>query len=273
MGEPMLFHLDSQLLLCSSAWTQQNVFASKEDADLTGEEPKPFFHERQVGRQCGLHCVNNLLQARCYEKADLNHFSTEILKQRALVERELGSSLPGAEIIRKIQATMFDYDVHVLEEALQRQGFILKWFDKRQSLETLTLEDDNLLGLIINKRTWNMRFSDRHWLSIRRFGDRFLNLDSKLTEPEHLGGAEDTRIWLRKCFDLDEGCCLLSVMRKAVKTPIVKTQRCARLLGMRRCITAVRKALKVRRPIRNSFKKSWLRTRARSPCQDPKAIR
>lgn len=247
------------------------------DVDVfNSKEPRPLFHERQIGRQCGLHCVNNLLQFRCYEQEDLNHLSAELLNQRALIQKELGGvDLPGAGTFRKLKAAISDYDVQVLEVALEKHGGTLRWFDKRQSVEKCVLEDDNLLGLIMNRRRWNIQFSDRHWLCIRRFGNGFFNLDSKLTEPEHLGGVEDTLIWLRKCLDLDDGCCLFRVMRKAPQK-----QRWPRLIGVRRSITAMRKErrtmwgsfnltpirkdhLKSRRPKWNCLEKGSLRTQAR----------
>eukprot|EP00746_Dinoflagellata_sp_MGD_P167954 gnl/MRDRNA2_/MRDRNA2_98979_c0_seq1.p1 gnl/MRDRNA2_/MRDRNA2_98979_c0~~gnl/MRDRNA2_/MRDRNA2_98979_c0_seq1.p1 ORF type:complete len:307 (+),score=29.71 gnl/MRDRNA2_/MRDRNA2_98979_c0_seq1:37-921(+) len=265
--------------MMSSLWAQPMPPAESDEEPnaFLRMDPKPLFHERQVGRQCGLHCVNNLLQRRCYELADLNQFSADIKNQRAFIQRGgRRPSLPGGDTIRKIHAAIADYDVQVLELALEKQGVSLRWWDRRLDVEKLKLEDDSL-GFIMNRRRWvNIgEWSDRHWFCIRRFRDGFFNLDSKLKEPEHLGGIEDLRTWIRKCLDLDEKCCLFRVLRK---TP--KTERWARLRGLRNYITSKRKDLrasfgpfnvtpvrkdnlKVRRPVWSSFQQASLRTKAR----------
>lgn len=191
---------------------------------------KPVFHERQSGRQCGLHCVNNLLQRRCYEPADLNRLGAELQDRRNQIGgsscSRMLSKLPGARLFGKCSAAVADYDVQVLQLALEHQGASMKWFDRRKDVQDLDLDDKHLIGIILNKRTWKVpcsacsqvRFEDRHWLSLARFSSGFFNLDSKLSQPKFLGSTNDLLDWLRDVL-LDSGSCLFRVVREDSNAP------------------------------------------------------
>merc|ERR1719313_1915189 len=102
----------------------------------------------------------------------------------------------------------------------------MKWFDRRKNVEDLDLEDEDLIGIILNKRSWKVpcsacsqfRFEDRHWLSLGRFSSGYFNLDSKLTQPKFLGGPNDLLDWLRD-VSLDSGSCLFRVVRENSSSP------------------------------------------------------
>lgn len=186
------------------------------------DSSKPLFHERQTRQQCGLHCVNNLLQWRCYEHADFDRISAELLDQRAKLSgrpSRVLSRVPGAKCCFFLNAAASDYDVQVLELALGKQGACLKWFDRRKTIEDADLQQDDLFGLIVNRRTWKPsccgrpRFEKRHWLCIRRTTSGFYNLDSHLVNPKQLGSTADTLEWLRGTL-ADEGSCLFLVLRE-----------------------------------------------------------
>merc|ERR1719399_1252722 len=100
--------------------------AYKASGEAENRPLKPVFHERQSGRQCGLHCVNNLLQRRCYEPADLNRLGAELQDRRNEINGgsccSRLSKLPGARLLSRCSAAVADYDVQVLELALEHQG-------------------------------------------------------------------------------------------------------------------------------------------------------
>lgn len=119
-----------------------------------------------------------------------------------------------------------NYDIQVLEACLIKEGLELEWFDRRKSIETLDLDEEDaaipssssekvdgqetneegkaassptkrqrqLLGLIVHPKD--------HWLSVRWFPDdnngkrEFWNLDSRLERPTLLGDSTRTKLWL-----------------------------------------------------------------------------
>lgn len=68
---------------------------------------------------------------------------------------------------------------------------------------------ENIMGFILNTPTdyrlgfVRLPFHRKHWIAIRKVGNSFLNLDSKLDSPETIGDASNLVTFLRR--ELREG--------------------------------------------------------------------
>ncbi|RKP06336.1 Josephin-domain-containing protein, partial [Thamnocephalis sphaerospora] len=173
------------------------------------------YHERQRGRLCAKHTLNNLMQAPVFCKTDLDDIANRLGEE----SRELGQagwlnphrSLFGGE-----------YDVNVLTAALASRNLTLDWHDLRAPLASLPLDAANvnykassqqavvapsgaeqpvarsgptsrsLVGLVLNVPP-HVFWAGRHWLAVRRVHDPTLdlcgwwNLDSRLPRPAYIG--------------------------------------------------------------------------------------
>ncbi|NXP06525.1 JOS2 protein, partial [Thinocorus orbignyianus] len=157
-----------------------------------------LYHERQRLELCALHALNNLLQRPCFTRR-----AAEDICKRLAPDARLNPH-------RSLLGTG-NYDVNVIMAALQGLGLAALWWDKRRSLEQLALE--KILGFILNVPSnislgfLSLPFRRQHWLAVRRVGDTFYNLDSKLPAPVAIGGEEDLRVFLRDF--LSRGLCEL----------------------------------------------------------------
>ena len=69
--------------------------------------------------------------------------------------------------------------------ALKREGFTIKWFDKRKTLEELDFEP--LTGFILNQERTGFLTSlltSRHWIALPQIDGVFYNSNSNLRQPK-----------------------------------------------------------------------------------------
>jgi len=81
--------------------------------------------------------------------------------------------------------------------ALKEEGFEVQWFDGRKDIATIDF--DNIFGLIANtcsRRLFNW-LTTRHWFSLKKFGEKFYNLDSALQSPIMFQDKEEFQQFLR----------------------------------------------------------------------------
>jgi len=183
-------------------------------ASSPSDDASPLtYHERQVGRLCGMHCVNNLLQQRAYKPKDFYKMEKEVRKQQAAIE-----TWGLSRLFRKISRSVgrFEFSVQALDMALGRAGFDLVWFDRRKDLRNLNLEDEELMGIVVNETSEPDAEDDyRHWFSIiRDRSGKFYNMDSQLSTPECIGDVPSTLSFLRSAM-CDERTCVFRVTRRA----------------------------------------------------------
>ncbi|KAG5179560.1 hypothetical protein JKP88DRAFT_326743 [Tribonema minus] len=96
------------------------------------------------------------------------------------------------------------YDLSVLVEALQTRGVRVSahvaWNPAHPDLcaqELTEVDLEHCVGLIINCRDPSMVWRPRHWLAVARIADgTFVNCDSKLLEPQRVGGGAQLLPWL-----------------------------------------------------------------------------
>jgi len=193
------------------------------DCEIGAGQVYNLYHEQQVGRLCGLHCLNNILQSRVFEATELRKLEKELTKEqnglqpwwRTRIFRSLLSFFTGD-----------DFNVQTLEVALRRKGLAMKWFDRRIDIHEIDLQDPNLVGLIVNieedepARLCRRRSSDRHWFSVCRVGlHEFVNLDSRLEKPTALGNVFDVLLWLSEVLLTEESCVFRVTSSEEVSSP------------------------------------------------------
>lgn len=150
-----------------------------------------IYHERQSKQLCALHALNNLFQSsKAFTKQDLDTICKELA--------------PDARIINPHRSILGlgCYDVNVIIAALGKKGCDVIWFDKRKDPSCLAL--DKIIGFIlnvpnspshglfatplnyipVNAQIWS---SQKHWIAIRKIGQHYYNLDSKLVSPVCIG--------------------------------------------------------------------------------------
>lgn len=153
------------------------------------------YHERQSKELCALHALNNLFQSGCaFSKKELDEICVK-LSPNALINPHRNMFGLG------------NYDVNVIMAALQNKGYETVWFDKRKDVGVLVIE--NIMGFILNTPTdyhfgfVRLPFHLKHWIAIRKVGDSYRNLDSKLESPETIGDSCKLMAFLRQ--ELQDG--------------------------------------------------------------------
>ncbi|XP_063443684.1 josephin-1-like [Mytilus trossulus] len=144
------------------------------------EPPKvDLYHEKQVKELCALHALNNLFQdKKAFSKKDLDEICLNLSPECFINPHR---SLLG----------FGNYDVNVLMAAVQTKDCETIWFDKRKDIRCLS--PHNIFGFILNTPSdykwgfFHLPFKRKHWISFRKIGDAYYNLDSKLESPELIG--------------------------------------------------------------------------------------
>ncbi|CAD8080951.1 unnamed protein product [Paramecium sonneborni] len=129
-----------------------------------------IYHQQQKLLLCGLSAVNNLLQNEHYTSQQMN---------------ELADSLPNYQKSFFNYHSNFlkigNYSADVLINALQQVGKQVVYFDKRQPNHLNSIvQDQNLLGFLLNKEEKKFFFTTHHWFSILKKNQNWYNLDGKL---------------------------------------------------------------------------------------------
>ncbi|KAI3438252.1 hypothetical protein D9Q98_000688 [Chlorella vulgaris] len=143
-------------------------------------DAEPRFHERQHLQRCALHSLNNLFQDTTCSRAELDAIASQLAP--GLLQ------LPFLHPHRTLY--LGNWDVNVLELALQRHGKELHWVDSRD-LSFAALDLQACWGLLVNVRCdgavarW---LGGRHWFALKQFGHglrrQWWNLDSTLLAPQ-----------------------------------------------------------------------------------------
>ncbi|XKL63853.1 hypothetical protein PGB90_006217 [Kerria lacca] len=154
------------------------------------------YHEKQVKELCALHALNNLFQ-----------------KDDAFLKNELDivchSLAPKTWLNpHKSPLGLGNYDINVLMAALQNKGYQAIWFDKRKSPYCLKL--NKIFGFIMNiPNDYHIGYirlplQRKHWIAIRKIGNNYYNLDSKLKEPLLIGQEAELLSYLQNKLNQKE---------------------------------------------------------------------
>eukprot|EP01126_Amoeba_proteus_P008754 TRINITY_DN132_c0_g1_i3.p1 TRINITY_DN132_c0_g1~~TRINITY_DN132_c0_g1_i3.p1 ORF type:complete len:126 (-),score=16.79 TRINITY_DN132_c0_g1_i3:195-572(-) len=104
---------------------------------------------------------------------------------------------------------MGDYDVNVINKAIQDRGYTVRWFDKRISPSLINFV--YVFGFIINTRSKMAMTtpvsSGHHWACIRSVGSTpdYVLFDSSKAGPVVIGGAEELVAYLNRVITVKEG--------------------------------------------------------------------
>lgn len=161
-----------------------------------------IYHEKQSKQLCALHTLNNLFQnSKAFTKEELDNLCYQLTPNSWIN--------PHRSVLG-----LGNYDVNVIMAALQARSYDLTWWDKRKTLSPSDI--DSSFGLILNlsspSKVTNLfyPFKSKHWLAIKRFGNKYFNLDSKLQSPEEIGGTAEVKQYLQKHLQ-DKECELFLV--------------------------------------------------------------
>ncbi|CAM9707812.1 unnamed protein product, partial [Heterosigma akashiwo] len=135
-----------------------------------------MYHEKQRLQHCGVHAVNNLLQEKAFSKQDFDSISRSLAPSAWINPHRsyLGTG---------------NYDVNVLMMALQSKDLSSRWHDQRRKVTDINLHLCS--GLLVNVEERGRIFNSHHWYTIRKIGQSYFDLDSKLQEPCCLGTQEE----------------------------------------------------------------------------------
>lgn len=131
------------------------------------------YHERQSAALCGRHALNNLLQGPFWDDVSLSEIAI------SLDQREV-ALLTGATRQHLINGGSNNVDdsgnfsVDTLREALKTRGIEMSC--ETSAVERALTEPDSCTAFMLNQQA--------HWISLRRFGSQWVNLNSLLESPE-----------------------------------------------------------------------------------------
>eukprot|EP01083_Nonionella_stella_P222086 792824_1 len=155
----------------------------------TNNKPTSLYFEKQEWEMCLLHSLNALFQEKKFTETDMDDIC-KLLAPNKLINPHKSIFQTG------------NYDANVLMMALDKQGVDVQWFDSRKA-EGLRLEDTFLCpkdkykefkGFILNNPHKRMIvFNRRHWLTIKRIGNIWYNLDSRNNKPVKYQGKKQIK--------------------------------------------------------------------------------
>lgn len=151
------------------------------------------YHEKQRLQYCLLHALNNLFQEQgTFSRADLNRIA-----ERLVLDDPAEQTWTPLSVVFKPHhnAITGNYDINVLIAAVEGKGKSVAWHDRRNGSSSIPLDDNNLLGIVLNVpvRRFGGIYRGRHWIALRRIEGVWYNLDSDLSSPGPFEDARDVR--------------------------------------------------------------------------------
>lgn len=125
-----------------------------------------IFHERQQGRYCAVHAVNNLAQEHTSSVAEFERVAEELERAHKGV---LDSSESSRQELRGVGG---HYSADVLIKVLAIHGYSVRFFHAAGD-DAPEVSEKLLEGFIVNRND--------HWFAIKEIEGKYYNLDS--TQP------------------------------------------------------------------------------------------
>jgi josephin len=149
-------------------------------ASSSSSETAEIYFEKQTRFLCGAHALNNL-----FGKAEFSIGELDSLAKTAGTHSVFGY-----------------YDVNTLQLAVDSRGYELVWFDSRKDVTELPLDDNTVVGFLINTTApLLVFFKSRHWKCIRRLVSdtnsldvSYYFMDSKYKKPQLMTIEETLRL-------------------------------------------------------------------------------
>jgi len=139
-----------------------------------------IFHEKQEGSLCAQHCLNSLLQGAYFDAVSLSSIARE-LDEAERQTMAMGGNVNSPEYLAFLQQPSSNYDdsgyfsIQVICKALELWGLQMMQFNSQAAAET------RQNPLAENAYICNQ---SNHWLTIRKFGKQWFNLNSVKMCPE-----------------------------------------------------------------------------------------
>ncbi|XP_054758110.1 ataxin-3-like isoform X1 [Lytechinus pictus] len=138
-----------------------------------------IFHEKQEGSLCAQHCLNSLLQGSYFSAVDLATIAQELDDVEGAHMAEGGvDSVEYLRFQEQPSSNMDDsgfFSVQVISKALSVWGLVSIPIGSSEA-GSASVFPERECAFICNFR--------EHWLTIRKLGDQWFNLNSLLTGPE-----------------------------------------------------------------------------------------
>ncbi|KAN0011741.1 hypothetical protein ACTFIU_007307 [Dictyostelium citrinum] len=134
--------------------------------DTQSVQPTELYFERQRKKLCGLHSLNNFFQYQKFTQKDMNDIAYEIDITNRFIN-------PHKSVLG-----LGDYDANVLVKALTSNGYEIQWFDKREKIEDLNL--DEIHGVLINTISFRIfsLYEARHWFILKNMNQLKIKSDN-----------------------------------------------------------------------------------------------
>ena len=157
-----------------------------------------MYHERQSFLHCAVHSLNNLLQFPCFTSSQFNSIASSLHSSSSSRSFSDNSFLSSLQLFNPHKSIfgIGNFDVNVIEIALNSIEAKLEWVDSRSLIQEFTInieneadsENSNFVGLLLNEPNngWFGLNVGRHWKSIKRLNGAWIDLDSKLKKPEKI---------------------------------------------------------------------------------------
>lgn len=143
-----------------------------------------IYFERQVAGLCAVHCINALLQGNFFTAMDLADIAREFDALERAQMLEHGADTPDAiKFLAEDSGNLAadgNFSVQVLEKALVPFGLEL------QRVPAATQQGRELLRQAAATQEAFIANQGEHWLTQRKIGDDWWNLNSLLDAPQHM---------------------------------------------------------------------------------------
>lgn len=140
-----------------------------------------IFHEQQEGALCAQHCLNSLLQGQYYTAVDLADIARQLDDEERRHRHDDEQGIRREEQARESASANMDdtgfFSVQVIAKAISVWGLTEVNFNSSDAVAVNARQDP------ISQRAFICNFRE-HWLTIRRLGAQWFNLNSLLTGPE-----------------------------------------------------------------------------------------
>ncbi|KAK5575903.1 hypothetical protein RB653_007038 [Dictyostelium firmibasis] len=145
-------------------------------------QPTELYFERQRKKLCGLHSLNNFFQCEKFTQKDMNDMAYEIDITNRFIN-------PHKSVLG-----LGDYDANVLVKALTSNGYEIQWFDKREKIDDLNL--DELHGILINTISFRILslYEARHWFILKNMNQIKIKSDNENNNNNDITPSEGTTI-------------------------------------------------------------------------------
>jgi len=155
----------------------------------------PVYHEKQQLARCAVHALNNLLQEEAFNANLLDDIAHNLTPGNVLALNPHKSVLG-----------IGNYDLNVIEKALDSIGLCFKWLRPTET-DLLTILHCNDVGFLINRpakedSVWKLLVSkvtgvSAHWFAARQVHGTWYDLDSKLDRPRAFASETELLQWLQ----------------------------------------------------------------------------